>query len=63
MTGGVLCISKNRDRTRLAAYGSCHGLGALSALNMAWTLLSHMNFGKNMFNLGFFNLIYRKSTP
>jgi hypothetical protein len=33
----------------------------LSAFPMAWTLLIQVNFGKNMFNLGFFNLIYRKS--
>jgi ABC-type glucose/galactose transport system permease subunit len=37
-------------------------LETLSAFHMAWTLLNQMNFGKNMFNLGFFNLIYRKST-
>jgi hypothetical protein len=33
----------------------------LSTFLMAWTLLIQVNFGKNMFNLGFFNLIYRKS--
>jgi len=37
-------------------------IGTLSTLLMAWTLLNQMNFGKNMFNSSFFNLIYRKST-
>lgn len=61
MTEGVLCISKNRDRTWLAASGNCAVFESLSAFLMAWTLLNQMNFGKNMFNLVFFNLIYRKS--
>jgi len=62
MAGGVLCISKNRDRTWLAACELCAVVEALSAFLMAWTLLNQMNFGKNMFNSSFFNLIYRKST-
>jgi hypothetical protein len=61
MAEGVLCISKNRDRTWLAACGGCAVIGTLSALLMAWTLLNQMNFRKNMFNSSFFNLIYRKS--
>jgi hypothetical protein len=62
MAGGVLCISKNRDRTWLAASGDCAVIETLSAFLMAWTLLNQMNFGKNMFNSSFFNLNYRKST-
>jgi ABC-type glucose/galactose transport system permease subunit len=62
MAGGVLCISKNRDRTWLAACGLCAVIETLSAFLMAWTLLNQMNFGKNMFNSSFFNLNYRKST-
>ena len=62
MAGGVLCISKNRDRTWLAALGGSVEIETMSAFLMAWTLLVLMNFGKNMFNSGFFNLIYRKST-
>jgi ABC-type glucose/galactose transport system permease subunit len=62
MAGGVLCISKNRDRTSLAACGVFAVIETLSAFLMAWTLLNQMNFGKNMFNSSFFNLNYRKST-
>ena len=62
MAGGVLCISKNRDRTWLAACGLRALIETLSAFLMAWTLLNQMNFGKNMFNSSFFNLNYRKST-
>ena len=62
MAGGVLCISKNRDRTCLAVSKDRLEIETLSALRMAWTLLNQMNFGKNMFNPSFFNLIYRKST-
>ena len=62
MSGWVLCISKNRDRTWLAALGGSAEIETMSALLMAWTLLIQMNFGKNMFNSGFINLIYRKST-
>ena len=46
MAGGVLCISKNRDRTWLAASGDCAVIETLSAFLMAWTLLNQMNFGK-----------------
>ena len=46
MAGGVLCISKNRDRTWLAACGLCAVIETLSAFLMAWTLLNQMNFGK-----------------
>jgi hypothetical protein len=62
MAGWVLCISKNRDRTWFAAWLECSAIETLSAFLMAWSLLNQMNFGKNMFNSGFFNLIYRKST-
>ena len=61
MSEWVLCISKNRDRTWLAALGGLALIETMSAFLMAWTLLNQMNFGKNMFNPSFFNLIHRKS--
>jgi len=56
MARGALCISKNRDTTWLAACELCAVIETLSAFLMAWTLLSQMDFGKNVVGSSFFNL-------
>ncbi|MEY2948590.1 MAG: hypothetical protein RL084_1987, partial [Pseudomonadota bacterium] len=40
------CISKNRDRTGLAAFRKVWEIRLVSGFHMAWTLLNKLNYGR-----------------
>jgi hypothetical protein len=43
---GMPCISKNRDRSELAASVEHWKFGLVSGFHMAWTLLNKLNYGR-----------------
>jgi hypothetical protein len=43
---GMPCISKNRDRSALAASLKVWEIDLVSGIHMAWTLLNKLNYGR-----------------
>jgi hypothetical protein len=43
---GMPCISKNRDRSGLAALAESGKWGLVSGFHLAWTLLDKLNYGR-----------------